>query len=83
MIPSFRTVADAAAYAEQHKPFRAALERPLPADYASQYGRHAYYAAVNCRLAARHGDMRRLHIGSLALSLSVNPPMPSGRRNGR
>lgn len=80
MIPSFRTVADAAAYAEQHKPFRAALERPLPAGYAVEYGRHAYDAAVRCRMAARYGDMQRLHLGCLALSLSVNPPVPSERR---
>jgi hypothetical protein len=74
MIPSFQTVADAAAYAAQHKPYQAAIEEPVAGDYGRRYGRLAHDAAIRCKLAARHGDIGRLHLGCIAMSLSANPP---------
>lgn len=68
MIPTFRHDAEAAAYAERHRPFTRA-QGALSEDYAARYGARAAGAAQGCRDAFARGDQRSLQVHGRALAL--------------
>lgn len=77
MIPTFRTDAEAAAFAERYKPFRATLSKPIGPEYAERYGSRAMEAAERCRQAALAGNESRLHLNMMGLTLVLHRDCPS------
>jgi hypothetical protein len=74
-VPSFRTEADAARYAEIHRPFHRAL-KPNDAAYEVRWGSRVARAAESCRQAAIAGDTKSLHLRSIGLSITMQAVHP-------
>lgn len=71
-LPSFASVADAAHYAEKHKPLKTALETfPNQMDYSRRYGPIANKAMVACWEACVRGDMEAAAKATRALSRAL------------